>query len=110
MLQLEAGYIDARPLTANSSKSSCYARPDHTFGSKADMLSNQCPLYPRKRTLELSREMSALCHKRIPALQQLTVIAPDPRDVVVMSCWGQIQLFDDVRRTDPFEGLHRITS
>ena len=37
MLQLEAGYIDARPLTANSSKSSCYARPDHTFGSKADI-------------------------------------------------------------------------
>ena len=34
MLQLEAGYIDARPLTANSSKSSCYARPDHTLGHK----------------------------------------------------------------------------
>src|SRR5215471_3765010 len=27
-LQAEAGYIDARPLTARSSKSSCYARPD----------------------------------------------------------------------------------
>src|SRR6516162_7098454 len=26
--------------------------------------SNQCPLYPRKRTLELSRVMSALCQKR----------------------------------------------
>ena len=37
-LQAEAGYIDARPLTANSSKSSCYARPDHTFGSKADQV------------------------------------------------------------------------
>ena len=33
-LQSKAGYIDARPLTANSSKSSCYARPDHTFGVK----------------------------------------------------------------------------
>ena len=42
MLQLEAGYIDARPLTANSSKSSCYARPDHTFGSKAD---TDCRVY-----------------------------------------------------------------
>ena len=28
MLQSEAGYIDARPLTANSTKFSCNARPD----------------------------------------------------------------------------------
>ena len=35
-LQSKAGYIDARPLTANSSKSSCYARPDHTLGSNPD--------------------------------------------------------------------------
>jgi hypothetical protein len=33
-LQSKAGYIDARPLTTNSSKSSCYARPDHTFWVK----------------------------------------------------------------------------
>ncbi len=33
MLQSEAGYIDARPLTANSTKFSCNARPDHTCGS-----------------------------------------------------------------------------
>ena len=32
-LQRKAGYIDARPLTTGSTKSSCYARPDHTFGS-----------------------------------------------------------------------------
>jgi hypothetical protein len=32
-LQSEAGYIDARPLTASSAKSSCNARPDHTLGS-----------------------------------------------------------------------------
>ena len=32
-LQPKAGYIDARPLTASSLKSSCNARPDHTFGS-----------------------------------------------------------------------------
>jgi hypothetical protein len=32
-LQSEAEYIDAGPLTASSSKSSCNARPDHTYGS-----------------------------------------------------------------------------
>jgi hypothetical protein len=32
MHQSEAGYIDARPLTANSKKFSCNARPDHTLG------------------------------------------------------------------------------
>ncbi len=37
-LQSKAGYIDARPLTPNSSKSSCYARPDHTSGSKCEEL------------------------------------------------------------------------
>ena len=36
-LQHKAGYIDARPPTASSSKSSCYARPDHTFGSNASV-------------------------------------------------------------------------
>jgi hypothetical protein len=30
----------------------------------------RCPLYPRKRTSERSREMSALGHKRTPAPQQ----------------------------------------
>ena len=30
-----------------------------------------CPLYPRKRTLELNRAMSALCQKRTHALQQI---------------------------------------
>ena len=33
----KAGYTDARPLTANSTTFSCYARPDHAFGSKCDM-------------------------------------------------------------------------
>jgi hypothetical protein len=32
-LQSKAGYIHARPLTTSLSKSSCSARPDHTFGS-----------------------------------------------------------------------------
>ena len=31
-LQSKAGYIDARPLTASSTKTSCDARPDHTLG------------------------------------------------------------------------------
>src|SRR4029450_3775608 len=34
-LQSKAGYIDARPLTANSMKPSCNARPDHTLGQTA---------------------------------------------------------------------------
>ena len=37
MLQSKAGYIDARPLTASSAKSSCNARPDHTSGSIASV-------------------------------------------------------------------------
>jgi len=32
--------------------------------------SGQCPLYPQKQTLELSRVMSALCQKRTYAVQQ----------------------------------------
>src|SRR5208283_5272774 len=35
-LQSKAGYIDARPLTASSAKSTCNARPDHTYGSCVD--------------------------------------------------------------------------
>src|SRR5262249_40032320 len=31
-------------------------------------MSDQCPLYPQKRTLELNREMSALCQKRTSGL------------------------------------------
>ena len=37
MLQSKAGYIDARPFTASSTKSTCDARPDHTFGSIASL-------------------------------------------------------------------------
>jgi hypothetical protein len=33
-LQAEAGYIDARPLSAGSTKASCNARPDHTLGQR----------------------------------------------------------------------------
>ena len=34
-LQSKAGYIDARPLTTSSTKTSCGARPDHTLGHYA---------------------------------------------------------------------------
>ena len=44
-LQRKAGYIDARPLTTGSTKSSCYARPDHTCGSFASG-SGRPPLQP----------------------------------------------------------------
>ena len=33
-----------------------------------------CPLYPRKRTSERSREMSALGHKQTHALQQTAAL------------------------------------
>src|SRR5262249_17947923 len=33
--------------------------------------SRRCPLYPQKRTLGLSREMSALCQKQTYAVQQI---------------------------------------
>jgi hypothetical protein len=33
-LQSEAGYIDARPQTDSSTKTSCNARPGHTLGQK----------------------------------------------------------------------------
>ena len=38
MLQRKAGYIDARPLTAELVELSCNARPDHTSGSKCDLV------------------------------------------------------------------------
>ena len=37
-LQSKAGYINARPLTASSAKSTCNARPDHTLGQNAEDL------------------------------------------------------------------------
>jgi hypothetical protein len=39
LLQLEAGYIDARPLTAQLVELSCNARPDHTFWVKTYRIS-----------------------------------------------------------------------
>ena len=51
-LQHKAGYIDARPPTASSSKSSCYARPDHTFGSNTSVeLSGHVGFTPDSRRI-----------------------------------------------------------
>jgi hypothetical protein len=52
-LQSEAGYIDARPLNTRSTKASCNARPDHTCGSKCEILTaGRCfPLCSQQRTL-----------------------------------------------------------
>src|SRR4030095_3305268 len=41
MLQSETEYIDARPHQPASTKASCTARPDHTFGSFAGMPSER---------------------------------------------------------------------
>ena len=54
-LQSKAGYIDARPPTASSAKSTCNARPDHTFGSKAEV----CPLARHVRSALKSRHRHA---------------------------------------------------
>ena len=49
-LQQKAGYIDARPHTANSTKFSCNARPDHTLGQLGlGPKSRSCPLSPLLR-------------------------------------------------------------
>src|ERR1700736_6033996 len=51
MLQSKAGYIDARPLTASSTKISCNARPDHTSGSRAAVAGRLMaqPVHPQLR-------------------------------------------------------------
>src|SRR4030081_2681733 len=52
MLQSKAGYIDARPLTTRSTKTSCNARPDHTSGSECEILKRSIvlPGFLRQRT------------------------------------------------------------
>ena len=68
MLQSKAGYIDARPLTASSAKSTCNARPDHTLGQnptngrRAD--SPVCPLYTQERPNLLQRNECHRCANR----------------------------------------------
>jgi hypothetical protein len=52
MLQSEAGYIDARPQPTAQRKTSCNARPDHTFGSDSKSLaaSKSSPLVLKQPT------------------------------------------------------------
>jgi hypothetical protein len=42
MLQSEAGYIDARPLTPQFDKTSCNARPDHTLSQLPEAKRTHC--------------------------------------------------------------------
>jgi hypothetical protein len=63
MLQPKAGYIVARPLTANSRKFSCNARPDHTFGSDSDIRLNS----DQVRFSRKSRHQTAIVKCRLCA-------------------------------------------
>ena len=73
MLQSKAGYIDARPLTANSAKSTCDARPDHTLGhsrtNRPIPRPSPCPLYSNSERLlqQDERPLSAQNDRRIAA-------------------------------------------
>ena len=87
-LQSEAGYIDARPLTANSTKSSCNARPDHTSGSNSevyvDMADFRFSFRSRHRDVRSACPKSATPHRlarRAPAL----VRSPSTRTLVQAS-------------------------
>jgi len=48
-------------------------------------VSEQCPLYPQKRTSELSRGMSALCQKRTLAASFNQLVGGDQKR------WGEYQ-------------------
>src|ERR1700758_4943216 len=69
-LQSEAGYIDARPLSAGSTKTSCTPRPDHTLGSIAFGLSGgqALPVYPHKPTFSDARRTRIRSISTSPAL------------------------------------------
>ena len=75
-LQRKAGYIDARPLTTSSTKSSCYARPDHTFGSEADIAldvgQNLFPGIELLRSKKMTHASSGYCTGEHMQTEQLT--------------------------------------
>ena len=58
----KAGYIDARSLTTNSTKFSCNARPDHTYGSIAKDVArvkiHRCPLRSESNSPRSKRNLS----------------------------------------------------
>src|SRR5258708_9767971 len=81
MLQSKAGYIDARPLTTRSTKTSCNARPDHTSGSECEILyASRCfPLRLQTQTFLDAVGTSHLCQQRSyrypPAIRARTLNA-----------------------------------
>src|SRR5215831_10411950 len=80
----EAGYIDARPQSPQIDETSCDARPDHTFGSRAALptVRSAGPELPqfRKRTDEAchsgSRPQAAVC----AAAEGATILSSRARD------------------------------
>src|SRR5262249_37283695 len=50
--------------------------------------SEQCPLYPQKQTLELSRVMSALCQKQTFCAAARNVVIRSPRRQARAACQG----------------------
>ena len=83
-LQSEAGYIDARPLTTRSTKTSCNARPDHTSGSAPEIprASRHLRFVP---ITELRRALNQCASLHGGALQ---VGTDDKRTAVVLSQIG----------------------
>src|SRR5262249_50795002 len=63
----------------------------------------QCPLYPQKRTLELSHAMSALCHKRTHAAQQMTILFDH-----VVGALPQEQRHVEAERLSGFQINHQL--
>ena len=65
-LQSEAGYIDARSKADRSTKTSCNARPHHTFGSRAAVQMARPPrtVYPQQRTPGMLTRNSASTMRR----------------------------------------------
>jgi hypothetical protein len=68
-LQSKAGYIDARPLTANSTKTSCDARPDHTSGSFAEVAAR--PGYVRFTPTSRHRRSWIACPLRADSVEKV---------------------------------------
>jgi len=58
-------------ISPNSKKSSCNARPDHTFESGADITRHLADVPPEKRISSDATGMCALCHQLTSALASL---------------------------------------
>src|SRR5258708_34107076 len=84
-LQSEAGYIDARPQTDSSPKTSCNARPDHTFGVKLTrtQYEHMFPALPSKadiiRLLDLQQHYDP--RHAPPAAPEWLLVRPSPQDL-----------------------------